>query len=135
MKLARNELLYRESYIVIEYNYVEDWLYVNWRGYVNYDTVTAGCEKILHYMVARNCYKILNDNTNVEGIWSGASKWVGTDWMPRMRLAGLQCFAWIQSPSTLSQMSTNKALKYTEETDLVNLFEDKEQAMLWLQTC
>lgn len=126
MKLARNEILFRETYIVIEYNHVEDWLYVNWRGYVNYETVTAGCEKMLHYMVERSCYKILNDNTNVEGIWSGASKWVGKDWMPRMRASGLQCFAWVQSPSALSQMSTEKALKHTEEKEIVKLFDDRE---------
>ena len=133
MKVARNELLYRDFYIVIEYNYLEDWLYVNWRGYVNYDTVTAGCEKILHYMVERQCFRILNDNTYVEGIWSGASKWVGKDWMPRMRKAGMVCFAWVYSPSALSRLSTDKAIKHTDEVDLVKTFEDIEQARLWLQ--
>jgi len=134
MKLVRNEILYRESYIVIEYNDVDSWLYVNWRGYVNYDTVTAGCEKILQFMKETNCYRILNDNTNVEGIWSGASSWVGQDWFPRMQTAGLECFAWVYSPSTLSRLSTDKSLRNTEDKSCIKTFETVEAAEDWLRT-
>lgn len=134
MKLARNEILYRESYIVIELNHQDDWIYVNWRGYVNFETVTAGCEKILHCMEEHQCFKILNDNTNVEGIWSGASKWVGQDWLPRMNAAGMQCFAWVYSPSTLSRLSTDKSLRYAQENNCISTFDSKEEAEEWLRT-
>lgn len=133
MKLVRNELLFRESYIVIELNTSDNWLYINWRGYVNYDTVTAGCEKILFYMKECNCYRILNDNTNVEGIWSGASTWVGKDWFPRMQEAGLDCFAWVYSPSTLSRLSMDKSIRSTENTDCIKTFESVETAEDWLR--
>jgi hypothetical protein len=135
MKLARNEILYRETYIVIELNHVENWLYINWRGYLNYETVTAGCELILHSMNERRCYKILNDNTNVEGIWSGASKWVGQDWFPRMQEAGMDCFAWVYSQSTLSRLSTDKSLRYAKEEDCIKTFDSVEDAADWLRTC
>ncbi|GHA58283.1 hypothetical protein [Pontibacter akesuensis] len=133
MKVSRNELLYRESYIVIEHNLEDEWIYVNWRGYVNYDTVTAGCEKILFYMDAKQCFRILNDNTNVEGIWSGASRWVGENWMPRMKQAGMACFAWVYSPSTLSRLSTDKSLRYMEKDVQVETFDDIEAARDWLK--
>jgi hypothetical protein len=135
MKLARNEILYRESYIVIELNHVENWLYVNWRGYVTYETVTAGCEQILNSMKEQRCYKILNDNTNVEGIWSGASKWVGQDWFPRMQEAGMDCFAWVYSPSTLSRLSADKSLRYAKEEVCIKMFDSVEDAANWLRTC
>lgn len=134
MKLARNEILYRESYIVIELNHQDNWIYVNWRGFVNYDTVTAGCEKILEFMEEHQCFHILNDNTNVEGMWSGASKWVGQDWIPRMNAAGLQCFAWVYSPSTLSRLSTDKSLRFASESQCISTFESKEEAEDWLRT-
>lgn len=135
MKLVRNEILYRESNILIEYNHADDWLYVNWRGYQNYDSVVAGCEMILNFLQDRQCTKVLNDNTNVEGIWSGASRWVGQDWMPRMQAAGLQCFAWVYSPSTFSRLSTDKTLKHTEDLSFIRTFEDIEAASDWLRTC
>lgn len=135
MKLVRNEILYREHNILIEYNHTDDWLYVNWRGYQNYDSVVAGCEKILDFLQERECTKVLNDNTNVEGIWSGASKWVGQDWMPRMQAAGCACFAWVYSPSTFSRLSTDKALKNTEDMSHIRTFEDIEAASAWLRAC
>lgn len=133
MKLVRDELLYRESYIVIKYNVLDNWLYANWRGYVSYDMVTAGCEKILECMKETDCSRILNDNTNVEGIWSGASTWVGQDWFPRMNAAGLKCFAWVYSSSTLSRLSMDKSIRCTEDTDVIKTFESIEAAEDWLR--
>lgn len=134
MKLVRNEILYRESYIVIEYNDHDNWLYVNWRGYINFDTVKAGCEKILQLMKETKCYRILNDNSNVEGIWSGASIWVGQDWFPRMRAAGLECFAWVYSASTLSRLSMDKSIRNTADKTCIKTFENVVAAEDWLRT-
>ncbi|PRY15569.1 hypothetical protein CLV24_102191 [Pontibacter ummariensis] len=133
MEFARKELLFRDSYIVIEYNPADDWIYANWRGYNNYDTVTAGCERILECLEHYRVTKVLNDNSNLEGIWSGASKWVGQDWLPRMRQAGLLHFAWVYSPSTLGRLSTDKSIKHTTETDIVKTFETIEAAEDWLR--
>nr|WP_255710003.1 hypothetical protein [Pontibacter harenae] len=132
--MLRNEILFRDAFIAIEYNHSDDWIYVNWRGYVNYDTVTAGCEKILEYLKEYQCHKVLNDNTNVEGIWSGASKWVGQDWMPRMQEAGLRYFAWVYSPSTLSRLSTEKSIKHTEQKEIIQTFESTDLAEDWLRS-
>jgi hypothetical protein len=133
MKLLRNEILYRESYIVIQYNDADNWIYVNWRGYVHYETVTAGCEKILELMKELNCYRILNDNTNVEGIWSGASTWVGQNWFPRMIESGLECFAWVYSPSTLSRLSTDKSIRNTDDKSYIKTFDHIIEAEDWLR--
>lgn len=133
MKLVRNQLLYRESFIVIEYNSSDEWIYVNWRGYVSYETVTAGCEKILQCMQETECYRILNDNTNVEGIWSGASVWVAQDWFPRMLSAGLKCFAWVYSSSALSRLSMDKSIRNTEDPSYIKTFQNLEAAEDWLR--
>ncbi|WP_187261507.1 hypothetical protein [Pontibacter beigongshangensis] len=130
----RNELLFRESYIAIEYNQSDDWIYVNWRGFVNYETVTTGCEKILFFMKDLGCTKVLNDNTNVEGIWSGASKWVGQDWFPRMAEAGMLYFAWVHSSSAFSRLSTEKALKNTADLRSIQTFDNIEAARDWLRS-
>ena len=135
MTLVRNEILHRESNILIEFNHADGWIYVNWRGYQNYDSVIAGCEKILECLLEIGCTKVLNDNTNVEGIWSGASRWVGKDWLPRMHAAGLECFAWVYSPSAFSRLSAIKALHNTEDLSFIKTFEDIEAASDWLRAC
>ncbi len=106
---------------------------MNWRGFMAVESVMDGCEKILQFMQERQCYRILNDNTNVEGIWSGASKWMGNNWMKRMYTAGMVSFVWVYSPSVLSRKSMDKALQHTEEPALIKTFDDIEQAKFWLQ--
>lgn len=133
MKTVRNLLLYRESYIAMEYNPLEDWIYVNWRGYQNYDSVVAGCEKMLEVMKAQACFRILNDNTRVEGQWSAAAKWGADVWFPAMFEEGLQCFAWVYSPSVLSRLSTDKMVKLADFPQQVKVFDDIEQAKDWLR--
>ncbi|RIJ41548.1 hypothetical protein [Pontibacter oryzae] len=129
----RTEILYRDTFIALEYNAVDNWIYVNWKGYQNYDTVVAGCEKILELMKAQACYRILNDNTRVEGQWSAAAKWGADVWFPAMFEAGLKSFAWIYSPSTLSRLSTDKTLKLADFPKQVKVFDDLDLAQDWLR--
>lgn len=135
MKLVKNETLHRQDNILIEFDHEEGWLYVNWCGYQNYDTVMEGCEKVLELLLQIGCTKVLNDNTNVEGIWSGASKWMGQDWLVRMQAAGLKCFAWVYSPSAFSRLSADKTLRYTEDLSFIKTFDDIEAASDWLRAC
>lgn len=130
----RNELLYRDEHIVIEYNSSGDWIYVNWRGYQNFDSVVAGCEKLLELMKEHACYKILNDNTLVEGQWSTASKWGGDIWIPAMREAGLKWFAWVYSQSMFSRLSTDKMIKRANNPDYIKIFDHIDLAEDWLRS-
>lgn len=134
MSFIRTELLFRNKHLAITYNAVEDWIYVNWRGYQNYGSVVHGCEKMLELMKERACYRILNNNNHVEGQWSTAAKWVAEIWFPAMREAGLQWFAWVYSPSVFSRLSTDKSVSLTENPDFIQLFDDVEQAKDWLRT-
>jgi hypothetical protein len=135
MKVVRNEILFRDSFIVIEYNYETDFIHANWRGFNNYETITTGCNKLLEFVKERQCVKVLNDNTKVEGIWSAASKWVGQEWLPQIQAAGVKHFAWVYSPSIFSRMSADKALKNAYSLDFIQTFEDIEEAEEWLRTC
>jgi len=126
-------LLFSESFIQISYDAEGDWIYANWIGFQTVKSVKEGCEKILQALIDESCVKVLNDNTQVEGIWSGAATWVGAEWFPRMSEAGLKCFAWVYSPSVFSQLSTDKALNHTKES-FVRVFYTLEEAKTWLQS-
>ena len=133
MKLTKTELLFRNNFIAIEYSHENDWMYVNWRGYVSHHDVVVGCEEILRLLKEHRITDILNDNTQVEGMWSGASKWLGEVWFPALLEAGLKHFVWVYSPSVLSRLSTDKTIKYTQNPDFIQVFDDTDLAADWLR--
>ncbi|AKD04805.1 hypothetical protein POKO110462_10025 [Pontibacter korlensis] len=134
MRQTRSELLYRDTTIAIEFNPADEWIYVNWKGYQNRESVMDGCEKILELMIEHACFRILNDNTNVEGQWSAASRWLAEDWFPRMHEHGLQLFAWVYSSSVLSRLSTDKAVRLADYPDYIKSFDNIEHAKDWLRS-
>lgn len=133
MKLLSTELLLKQPNLSVEYNHDENWLYANWCGFQAYDVLLDSCEKILAEVESRGCSKLLNDNRFVEGIWSGAAKWVAQDWFPRMQAAGLERFAWVYPPSEYSRLSAEKALQLMEDDSIVRKFDSIEAAGDWLR--
>ena len=62
----------------------------------------------------------------------GAAYWVASNWFPRMREAGLRHFAWVQSPSRLSQLSANTTVEHAPPRTAV-FFDDVSDAARWLR--
>ncbi len=84
-------------------------------------------------MVEHQAHRILNDNEHVVGIWSGASEWGAREWFPRLRKAGMRRFAWVDSPTRFSQISTDTTLSMMQcETQGVMVFSDVKEAIFWL---
>ncbi len=110
----------------------EGWLHADWKGYQSVDMVKSGCEEILRHLAAQRLSKVLNDNTNVTGIWVGAAYWVASNWFPRLRAAGLRQFAWVQSSSRLSQLSATTAVEHAPPGTAV-FFQDVSSAARWLR--
>lgn len=131
-KQDHGKYIFYEDFVTIEYIDQFHWLYADWRGYQTEHSIMTGCEKMLEALKAYQCSKVLNDNTNVVGIWTPASAWVGGNWLPRMKDAGLEYFAWIYSPSAMSRVSTDESIKNTQLTDVVKTFEEIEEARKWL---
>lgn len=123
---------FNEDYLSIEFDQKQGFIYSNWKGYQTESSVKNGCEKLLEALHYFHCFKILNDNTNVVGIWTPASPWVGKNWLPRMLDNGLKAFAWVYSPAMLSQVSTDEALKHAPSTEEVKTFRDIYSAIQWL---
>lgn len=128
--------LFSEEFITISHDAAEGWLHVDWKGYQTVGTVQRGCERILELMVEHGVGRVLNDNTRVVGIWSGAAGWLAADWFPRMNAAGLRCFAWVYSPSRFSQVSTDATLAQMDPGAAgVAVFQDVDAAREWLRGC
>jgi hypothetical protein len=132
-KQENGKYFFYEDYITIEYDDQADSLYADWKGYQTEQSIRAGCEKLLEACAVYHCSRILNDNTNVIGIWTPASAWVGNNWLSRIKGAGVKYVAWVYSSSNMSRVSADESIKHTTEPELIHMFEDVETAKEWLK--
>lgn len=127
--------LFAENFIEISFDPKAKVLHANWKGYQSVASVRAGCEAMLKFMSEKKLNKVLNDNTNVLGIWRSAAEWMATDWFPRMKSAGMASFAWVYSSSRLSQISTDETLAMVDAGKHgIKVFYDKSEAQVWLDS-
>lgn len=125
-------LLQETAYISIFYDYSHDWLYANWHGEQNLETVQTGCGFMLQHLQAERCRKVLNDNREVTSLWADAAEWGGREWFPAMTAGGLEYFAWVYSPNVYSRLSTDLTLQHTTRPIIVT-FDDIDTAKAWLR--
>ncbi len=126
------EELYRENDVSVFWDETNRWIYTDWRNMPRVQSVKDGCGAMLDLMKSKKASKVLNDNTHVTGPWSAAGDWVADVWFPKMISAGLTKFAWIQSPSVLSQLAAEKSEKRTPG-DIIWMCKDKAEAEAWLR--
>ena len=126
---------YSDKHVTIVVDRQNQWLYVDWKGFQDNQTVKAGCLKMLEMLKAAAFSKVLNDNRNVLGTWSDAVEWVANEWFPMMEAAGLKCFAWIYSQSTFSQLSADKSVDVLKGSITTRFFNDTDEGSKWLHEC
>ncbi|KAA3436881.1 hypothetical protein [Rufibacter hautae] len=126
------KLLAQDPHLTIQYDVINDTLTADWKGEQTEETVHDGCEKILQFMTAYRCVKLLNDNTQVAGMWSDAAEWVALNWVPRMEKAGCRFIAHVYSPDIYARLSVDKTIDFGIKGILVTTFQGKKAAEEWL---
>lgn len=105
----------------------------DWKGYQTDASIREGCERTLELMVQYQAYKLLNDNSNVLGIWTGVSRWLIFDALPKARKAGRTRFADVYGPSRLSRISAEAALLLPGPKAVdIKSFDNMDAATVWL---
>lgn len=126
--------LCKESFLELGYDPEDRILYANWKGYPSFDSCTAGAAQMLDAIREHQVEKILNDNTQVRGLWMDAAQWGARAWFPRAQQCGMRRFAWVYSPAKFSQISANTALAHMDpEAYGVEVFFTAEEALQWLR--
>nr|WP_256439369.1 ATP-binding protein [Pedobacter sp. SYSU D00823] len=128
-----NQTYFRTDYIDIAYNKEQNWLEADWIGYQTKQTVQEGCMHMLDLVKSTRVEKVLNNNSKVKGNWSEASDWGSTFWFPLMQEAGIEYFAWIQSPDIFSQLSALKSIEMKNGKINIHFFEEMSAAVEWLE--
>lgn len=129
-----NRTLYDTSTLTISYDYADDWLYLDWHGKLDDETVMAGALKLLELLQQERCTKVLNDNTRITGLWADAAKWGSDVFFPQLHAAGCRYFSWVHSPERYSQLSAELAVEQTTAGIIFMSFRDLATAAEWLRS-
>ncbi len=124
---------YNSPKIDIRYDRKNNWIYADWKGFHNLETVQHGSLIILELMKKNQCTKILNDNTRVLGNWSDAAEWAGKVHLPEMESAGLKQLAWIYSQGTFGKLAAEKSVDIMIGNVSAQLFTERAEAEEWLK--
>lgn len=122
-------------YLKICYNATDDYLMVEWLGYVNPQFVVEGSNALIEAAKICGTSKFLSDKTTVQGTYKKTNPWLEDDWFPRAVEAGLKFGASVLSGNIFSQMSSKDLEERVKEGKLVyKNFGSVEQAIAWLKT-
>ena len=127
------QTLYDVPTLTISYDHVNNWLYLDWHGALDDESVMAGGLKLLELLKQENCRKVLNDNARITGLWADAAKWGSDVMMPLLHDAGCRYLAWVYSPERFSQLSAQLAAERTTASITIMTFRDRDTAAEWLQ--
>lgn len=123
------EQLHKATNIEIRFDPETHILFCNWIGFQNEDLLKKSGEIIHDLLKQKNCTKILNDNTQVQGPWYHSAEWTAKEWFPLMIEAGLKHFAWVCSKDIFAQLSAKRALP---GNPVVKVFHSYDVALEWL---
>jgi hypothetical protein len=127
----KHRILYNSSFLEIEYDILEDLIKAKWKGSQAEDSIKSGYRQILKEISGHVCNSLLDDHSDISGLWTGAAEWVANEWFPNARKSGLRFMACIYSSNIFSKRSTQRAL------DLINSsvalgFDFPEAAEKWI---
>ena len=126
-------ILHDSPTLTIAYDYIDDWLQLDWHGNLDDESVMAGALKLLELLKQERCTKVLNDNTNITGLWADAAKWGSDVFFPMLYEAGCRYFSWVYSPERYSQLSAELAVQHTSAYIVIMTFRDTHTAAEWLR--
>ena len=121
-----------KTYLTIDYDAANDWLYNNWIGYQTYVGIVSGADACLLPLQENRCAYLLNDNRQVVGPWDHAVEWIITNWAPRAIAQGLTHFANVVSPESLAAGSAQSMALGLNGQLQMRMFSSMDEAQQWL---
>lgn len=120
-------------HVTISYDAHNDWLYIEWEGYLTLAAVQYACVEVAHCYLEHAYPRVLNSNALVTGIDHEVESWLATNFLPNLGVAGVEQLAWVQSPTLRSRTIAQHAAERAPQQVYLALFNDVEEAVGWLQ--
>lgn len=127
------QLLHETPNLAVFYDPTNQWLFVDWRGDLTLALVQDNCVAVAQYLREVRYARILNSNVGVTSMAPNVPAWLAREFLPYLRLVGVQQVAWVYSPNLRVKCYTDAAL-HGPDAPAVHVFDDLESAVAWLRT-
>jgi len=120
-------------YLIAERDRENGWIYARWIGPQTLGTVMEGGLAYVDMLREEPCRRLLNDHTELEGLFTRANDWVAQVWTPLIIQAGLRYFAQVLSRDVFAQISMENLHHRIGDKFEMRLFNNLPAAREWLK--
>jgi len=125
-------LLRQSACLSIYYDSHNDWLYLDWKGELTLTAVQVACAELGACFLHRPYARVLNSNLQVTNVHWAVAAWLACEFLPHVKLAGIEHIAWICSPSLRGRNMVQTVMNWLPQLT-VTLFDDMDEAVYSLQ--
>jgi hypothetical protein len=109
-----------------------DWLFIDWEGDLALYPVQHTCLEIARCFLDNTYPRVLNSNAQVKSVSWEVSKWLGSEFLPALRLTGVEQMAWVAPPTLRAHNNVLNTVNLFPHIAIC-LFEELDEAVAWLQ--
>jgi len=118
----------------ISYDTTNKWLYNQWLGLHDKESVRLAAEAIFSCLAQYPCLKMLSDHSLLQGDWQPAIPAVVQHNFERLAAHGVRYIAWVHSFEHNDLVAMERVVRNMPEP-LVGLFDEVASAYDWLLHC
>lgn len=119
-------------HVSIYFDSWNNWLFMDWEGELTLEGVQHACLEVARCYLAHAYPRVLNSNIRVTGVDWEVAAWLASEFMPSLGLAGVEQLAWVLAPNLRGRNMAIETFNRLPHV-AINLFDDLEQAVAWLQ--
>jgi hypothetical protein len=123
------------TFLKIEYDQENNWIYCNWIGYISLDSIVSGTTALLNMIQETQCPYLLNDNRELLGPWDKANDFLENEVIPKAISLGLRYMSHVLAPNIAGALSAQDFHRRVDNKFDMHLFGDMEKAKNWLRNC
>jgi hypothetical protein len=122
------------TFLILEYDQENKWLYANWIGYQNLENIQKGMAEAESMYRLYRYSKVLNDNRALIGPWDKSNEWLEQRLAPNAAYFNIRHIAHVVSPGIFGQLSAQDLQSRLLNKIEIKLFEDIGRAQDWLKS-
>lgn len=120
--------------LTVSHDVLNDWLYAQWHGLHDKESVRVCSEHIFTCLTTHRCLKLLSDHSLLVGNWQPAIPSVVQHNFERLAMHGVRYVAWVHSFEYEDLMAMERVV-HNMAQPLVGLFDEVASAYDWLLHC
>ncbi len=128
------QIYYEKPNVVVGWDEEVGCSYIKWKGFAYGEDFKTALNKVVQILSEKQGTKHLTNLEKSRVVSQDGREWIGRDWLPRARAAGLKHTAFVLPKSELAQTSLNRTLEGAPNRSSDAYFDNEEAAREWLKS-